>query len=638
MSRNPMTKLISLLLGILLLSIFIYSCSDESTVSDDHYIQDENIPIGRRVTNINISEIPYEEDIESPKILNELQSWDFELLNDKVEDYVIDKNSTFIVPELNLNSVLKEVNHDGVVYSIRLDEEIPFSLYNLIYFFDHSGELISEYVVCYKMDYRFGLKYYMSHKPWSEYEGVIQYFEVDQILDQNVDGKNFNFDVCKNYILPCCESGTGGSNSGPIFSPSDNGTSNSDGEDGGDGCFEYFFCVPCPNPNPQGARCDGICHPDYCVCNPRSRWASARFCRSSGFMDGEDCCPIIPSSTPVVLDPAATPDASTIGNEGGPQSIDITCQGAAFNYAQDNFLESPSGYVEMVMEAAQCGDCGNCPGHNATLQQKIDYEDCVSTTIIDNSPCRSQLMTFVNENGLELDVSEQLMLVGPDGVCGESSGGNPSFNEDMARDLLCRNAISDFETTYGIELTEEEETDIRTAIEGICGDQEAVNNEALGLYLDLDEDHFEELDPDLTIDCASFHFEEINDHNIIVAGVANVHVDFYYRASNRSGYFTMFSEIWFEVPRLRSNGSIVPIGEAKRMCAQAVVDAEEEIEDIFKNVQPFQGAVRAKFIEILSANVRQWGVAGGGRATLQNNHGVDLQPAVYVSIGPGWCN
>jgi hypothetical protein len=221
-----------------------------------------------------------------------------------------------------------------------------------------------------------------------------------------------------------------------------------------------------------------------------------------------------------------------------------------------------------------------------------------------------------------------------------------SFMSDIGNTLMCpqipadecSSAISDFESNYGIELTEEEETDIRTAIEGICGDQEAVNNEALGLYLDLDEDHFEELDPDLTIDCASFHFEEINDHNIIVAGVANVHVDFYYRASNRSGYFTMFSEIWFEVPRLRSNGSIVPIGEAKRMCAQAVVDAEEEIEDIFKNVQPFQGAVRAKFIEILSANVRQWGVAGGGRATLQNNHGVDLQPAVYVSIGPGWCN
>ena len=77
--------------------------------------------------------------------------------------------------------------------------------------------------------------------------------------------------------------------------------------------------------------------------------------------------------------------------------------------------------------------------------------------------------------------------------------------------------------------------------------------------------------------------------------------------------------------------------DAQKLCATAVREAERRTEEFFRNVVPFQGVVRNKFVEFINDRVSAWSIAGGGRATLLNNYGVDLNGARYLAPGQGTC-
>ncbi len=157
------------------------------------------------------------------------------------------------------------------------------------------------------------------------------------------------------------------------------------------------------------------------------------------------------------------------------------------------------------------------------------------------------------------------------------------------------------------------------------------------------EDNYNELDPDSHLDCRSFDFEDKSLlGNYQVAGVSGLMLDYWSWCPGTSEFkfrsAVSFDPIYFEMPRRRANGKVIPRAEAQRICAEAVYYAEETLEwelaDECYATQVTSGALQTMFVRKMNSFVKNV----GGRVTLKNNYPpIDLTIASYLLPGLGPC-
>ena len=150
-----------------------------------------------------------------------------------------------------------------------------------------------------------------------------------------------------------------------------------------------------------------------------------------------------------------------------------------------------------------------------------------------------------------------------------------------------------------------------------------------------------EEDPDLTIDCSSFVFIPVGPNGLYQScGVSNIDIDFFYEAPapHGYGYVKMKTDvIYFEMPRIREDGTIISSYEASLLSTQAVTYAEEQMEIQFAMSGPFHVLPTLQSAFVVNLNTIL--IPFGGRATLISNYGVvPIKSAEYWSPGTGPCN
>lgn len=131
---------------------------------------------------------------------------------------------------------------------------------------------------------------------------------------------------------------------------------------------------------------------------------------------------------------------------------------------------------------------------------------------------------------------------------------------------------------------------------------------------------------DLASDCDSWEFMAVAGGNYQACGVDRISLDYTTMYFDRDGNFqidpvdvTFNAPYYFEYPRIRANGEVIPPGEAAELMASLKDRAEELIEEMLGSQRkPSNAYIERKFIEKYRGLVERY----GGRITSFSNYGV----------------
>lgn len=256
--------------------------------------------------------------------------------------------------------------------------------------------------------------------------------------------------------------------------------------------------------------------------------------------------------------------------------------------------------------------------------------------------------SFKNANSIDLTNEELYYIIGADcyDIVKDDDGvvEDVTLDEDCALEKLCEYNLESFETTYGLNLSQEEKDLIRASITD-CTDQDKFYEEAENLiYYNFDgNESDEDIDPDLWIDCESFEYVPVGPGGTYQScAVLDINIDVQSQLLTPDGIRVWwvrydFNTIYFEFPRLRSDGTIETSGVAAYTTAVAVYEAEQLMQAEFENntTKPSGLQIANSFTKHLRNRLRQF----GARASKNPHYGyVPINLASYINLGHGNCH